>query len=42
MLEQLFDISAKDLKKNLWRDEPIPRDTFAVREDLAFLDDQRE
>nr|XP_047139144.1 uncharacterized protein LOC105844719 [Hydra vulgaris] len=41
MVEQLFDISAKDFEMKLRRDEPMPRDTSALQEDLAFLDDQR-
>nr|XP_012555559.2 uncharacterized protein LOC105844013 [Hydra vulgaris] len=41
MVEQLFDISAKDFEMKLRRDESMPRDTSALQEDLAFLDDQR-
>ncbi|XP_047143163.1 uncharacterized protein LOC105850515 isoform X2 [Hydra vulgaris] len=41
MVEQLFDISAKDFEMKLRRDESMPCDTSALQEDLAFLDDQR-
>nr|XP_047139143.1 uncharacterized protein LOC124815046 [Hydra vulgaris] len=41
MVQQLFDISAKDFEMKLRRNESMPRDTSALQKDLAFLDDQR-
>ena len=36
MIEELFDISAKDFEKKLRHDESIPRDISAIKGDLAF------
>ena len=39
MIEELFDISAKDFEKKLRHNESMPLDSSAIKEDLAFLDD---